>query len=385
MLALIAGGVLGAIWVHRLVDCALGMPRIPDIARREWDPPADGPWPRLSVIVPARDEADHIEQALRTLLAVEYPGLEVVVVDDRSTDATGAIMDRMAAEAAGRLKVLHIRELPPRWLGKTHAMWRGAQQASGEWLLFTDADVFFAPDSLQRAVHHAEREHADHLVVFPTIELRTPGETMMVAFFQSLFMFGHRPWKTADPKSKDHMGVGAFNLVRREAYEKVGTYEALRLEVLDDMRFGKVIKDHGLAQRNVFGRDLVVVRWARGAMGVVRNLTKNMFALLEFRWTKTLAAAVGMLALFLGPWIGLALAHGWARAGFAGAVLVIVATYIGMSQRSRVPFYYFATHPFAAVVYVYILLRSMGHALYHDGVVWRGTKYPLAELRGGLV
>ena len=130
-----------------------------------------------------------------------------------------------------RLRVIHHRELPAGWLGKTHAMWTAANQAKGEWLLFTDADVLFKPDSVRRAMAYAEAERADHIVVFPQMIMKRPGEFMMIAFFQTMFVFGHRPWKVADPKSKDHMGVGAFNLIRRSSYESVGSYEALRMEV----------------------------------------------------------------------------------------------------------------------------------------------------------
>src|SRR6202044_1305801 len=106
-------------------------------------------------------------------------------------------------------------------------------------------------------------------------------------FFPGLFVFGHRPWKVADPKARDHMGVGAFNMVRRSAYEAVGTYRALRMEVLDDMKLGKIVKNAGFAQRNVFGADLISIRWANGAMGVVNNLTKKSFAVLSFQWWRS--------------------------------------------------------------------------------------------------
>ena len=123
-------------------------------------------------------------------------------------------------------------------------------------MLFTDADVLFKTDSLRRALAYAESEPADHLVMFPRMIMKRPGEYMMIAFFQTMFMFGHRPWKVADPSTDDHMGVGAFNLVRRRVYDAVGTYEALRMEVLDDMKLGKVVKKAGFAQRNVFGGEL---------------------------------------------------------------------------------------------------------------------------------
>ena len=143
----------------------------------------------------------------------------------------------------------------------------GGQQATGDWLLFTDADVLFKPDSLRRALAYAEAVPADHVVLFPRMIMKRPGEYMMIAFFQTMFMFGHRPWKVADPSTDDHMGVGAFNLVRRSVYDAVGTYAALRMEVLDDMKLGKVVKKAGFAQRNVFGGDLISIRWAQGRDG----------------------------------------------------------------------------------------------------------------------
>jgi cellulose synthase/poly-beta-1,6-N-acetylglucosamine synthase-like glycosyltransferase len=305
----IAGTILALAWLSRIVDAALGMPSVADVSRPEWDrnPVAASGNPRVSIIVPARNEEETIEQALGTLRALDYDNYEVIAVNDRSTDSTGEIMERVAQNERGQnprplaknarrmghplLRVVHHRELPPGWLGKTHAMWTAANQASGEWLLFTDADVLFKPDSLRRALAYAESEQADHVVLFPRMIMKRPGEYMMIAFFQTMFMFGHRPWKVADPSTDDHMGVGAFNLVRRRVYDAVGTYEALRMEVLDDMKLGKVVKKAGFAQRNVFGGDLISIRWAKGAMGVVNNLTKNFFAVLSFQWPRTLVSA----------------------------------------------------------------------------------------------
>jgi len=281
--------------------------------------------------------------------------------------------------------VIHHRELPSGWLGKTHAMWTATNEARGDWLLFTDADVQFKPDALRRALAYAEAEHADHVVVFPQMIMKRPGEFMMIAFFQTMFVFGHRPWKVADPQSKDHMGVGAFNLIRRSTYEAVGTYEALRMEVLDDMKLGKVVKNAGFAQRNVFGEDLISIRWARGARGVVENLTKNFFAVLSFQWWRTLIAAFGLAFLNLMPFVGVWLAHGWERLPYAIALASMFSIYAGMSWRSGVPAYYFLLHPVSTVLFVYTLLLSMCHALWNDGIIWRGTRYPLEELRKGMV
>ncbi len=386
----IAGTILALAWFSRIVDAALGMPSVADVSRPEWDqnPACPAGNPRVSIIVPARNEEQTIEQALNTLLALDYDNYEVIAVNDRSTDRTGEIMERLSQPASTTtpiLRVIHHTELPAGWLGKTHAMWTAANQASGDWLLFTDADVLFKPDSLRRALAYAEAEPADHVVLFPQMIMKRPGEYMMIAFFQTMFMFGHRPWKVADPSTDDHMGVGAFNLIRRRVYDAVGTYEALRMEVLDDMKLGKVVKNGGFAQRNVFGGDLISIRWAHGALGIVNNLTKNFFAVLSFQWWRTLLSAFGLAFLNFGPFLGVWLAHGWARIPYGIALGSMFSIYIGMSRRSAVPSYYFLLHPVSTTLFIYTLLRSMILTLWNDGIVWRGTKYPLEELRKGMV
>jgi len=384
----IAGSILALVWLSRIIDAALGMPKIADIARPEWNRrPSAGGDPRVSIIVPARNEEEHIEATLAQLLQLDYDNYEVIAVNDRSTDRTGEIMDRIASgtEGHGCLKVVHVAELPPGWLGKVHAMWTAAKQATGDWLLFTDADVLFRPDVLGRAMTYTDSEQADHVVLFPQMIMHSPGEKMMVAFFQTLFVFGHRPWKVADPKTKDHMGVGAFNLIRRRVYDAVGSYQALRFEVLDDMKLGKIVKNAGYAQRNVFGEDLISIRWAKGAMGMVNNLTKNFFAIMSFQWWRALASAFALAFLNLMPFLGIWLAQGWARLPYAIALASTFAIYVGMSWESPIPPYYFFLHPISTILFVYIMLRSMTLTLSRGGVVWRGTFYPLEELRKGMV
>ncbi len=385
----IAGSIVGLAWFSRIVEAAIGMPRIADVAKPEWDrrPSTPGGEPRVSIIVPARNEEADIRATLEGLLALDYSNYEVIAVDDRSTDSTGARMEEVAASIAahGRLRIIHVSELPAGWMGKTHAMWTAAEQASGDWLLFTDADVLFKPDSLRRVMAYAEAEKADHVVLFPRMIMENPGERMMIAFFQALFVFGHRPWKVADPGAQDHMGVGAFNMVRRPVYEAVGTYKALRMEVLDDMKLGKVVKNAGYAQRNVFGEDLISLRWVKGTFGIVDNLSKNFFALLSFQWPRTVASIIGLAFLNLGPFVGVWMAHGWARLPYAVALASIFAIYWGMSGLSDVRPYYFLLHPISTCVVTYTIGRSMVLTIRQGGIVWRGTKYPLEELRRGMV
>jgi cellulose synthase/poly-beta-1,6-N-acetylglucosamine synthase-like glycosyltransferase len=385
----IMGSILGLIWFSRLLDAALGMPKVADISRPEWDrkPASPNGNPRVSIIVPARNEEDHIGPALATLLKLDYDNYEVLAVNDRSTDRTGEVMDGIAStpEARGRLKVIHLAALPPGWLGKVHAMWSAANQASGDWLLFTDADVLFRPDALRRALAYAQAEAADHLVLFPRMIMKSPGERMMIAFFQTLFVFGHRPWKVADPKTKDHMGVGAFNLIRRQVYDAIGAYLALRFEVVDDMKLGKLVKTSGYAQRNVNGADLISLRWVTGAMGMVNNLTKNSFAIMSFQWWRALLSALALAFLNLMPFLGIWLAHGWSRLPYGVALASIFGIYVGMSWESDIPAYYFVLHPIGTTLFVYIMLRSMMLTLIRGGVEWRGTFYSLDELKRGMV
>jgi glycosyltransferase involved in cell wall biosynthesis len=385
----IVGGVLAVAWFSRIVDAAFGMSKVTDISRPGWDkkPATANGDPKVSIIVPARNEGADIEAALTRLLALDYDNYEIITVNDRSTDDTGTIMDRVAAcpAARGRLKVIHVKELPPHWLGKTHAMWSAARQATGEWLLFTDGDVMFKPDALRRAIAYAEAEPADHVVLFPKMIMTRPSERMMIAFFQTLFVFGHRPWKVADPKTKDHMGVGAFNLARRSTYESVGTYERLRMEILDDMKLAKVIKNAGFAARNVFGDDLISIHWAKGAMGIVNNLTKNFFAVLSYQWLRSVVSCFGLAFLNLGPFVGTLFVHGWARLPYAIALASMFSIYVGMSGRSAIKPHYFLLHPVSTLLFSYTVLRSMILTYKQKGVIWRGTLYPLDELKKGLV
>jgi len=384
----VVGIILALVWLSRVLDAGFGMRKVADISRPEWDPTGIAhDRPHVSIVVPARNEAEHIGETLTRLLKLDYPNYEIIAVNDRSTDHTGEVMDEVLAKlnAGPRLNIIHISDLPAGWLGKVYAMWSGANQASGEWILFTDADVLFRPDALSRAVAYAESVHADHLVLFPRMVMHSPGETMMIAFFQSMFVFGHRPWKVADPKTKDHMGTGAFNMIRRRVYEAVGTYEALQFEVLDDMKLGKLVKNAGFAQRNVFGHDLISLRWIKGTLGMVENLTKNFFAIVSFQWVRALASAFLLAFLNIVPFVGIWLAHGWDRLPYAIAVACILGIYLGMSLKSDVPAYYFLLHPVSATLFVYIMLRSMLLTLSRGGVVWRGTFYPLDELRRGMV
>lgn len=384
MIFLLLDWLIVLLWTAGTLVALRNLPRIPNVLDEKYAVPLPpSPTPLITVIVPARNEEESLEAGLRSLLQIDAVPIEIIAVNDRSTDATGKIMERMISEAsaAGKsLRVLHVSELPEGWMGKTHAMAFAARQASTPWLLFTDADIFFAPDALLRALNLAEAEAADHIVILPTLILQSFGERMMIAFFQGIAALSSRFWKIPDPKAKESMGVGAFNMVRADVYRAMGGFEALRMEVLEDLRFGREVKSHGFRQRVAFGRDLVRVRWAVGLGGVIRNITKNFFAVFRFRVGITIAACSVLLLLCVGPFVLCVIDRRlWMPAACMLAMLLLLYRYY--RRFTGIPVGYAATFPIAASLVVYSILRSMAVTLIRGGVQWRGTLYPLAELR----
>ncbi|HLJ57479.1 MAG TPA: glycosyltransferase family 2 protein, partial [Chthonomonadaceae bacterium] len=191
--------------------------------------------PPLTIVVPACNEALTVGRAMRSLLALEYPDLEIIAVNDRSTDETGDILDCLAA-GNKRLRVLHINRLPPGWLGKNHALHVGGLQARGDWILFTDADVVYQPDALERAVAYAAMTRTDHLVACPRCRGFDFWEKLFMSYFGLMFLLRVRPWEVEQPGRSAYFGFGAFNLVRTEAYRKSGGHDAMPMEVTDDTK-----------------------------------------------------------------------------------------------------------------------------------------------------
>ena len=376
--------LIALVWLSRVLPAIWMLPRITNLLDATFDGTDSSiAWPSITVVVPAKNEATAIEHSLRGLLASNYPHLAIVAVDDRSTDTTGDIMDRIASEpdTRGRLRVLHVTELPAEWLGKPHAMALAATGIESDWLVFTDADVLFAPDALRRAVTYAMRSKADHLVVFPTLVLRGGAEKMLIAFFQSVSALAARPWKIDDPRAKrDYIGVGAFNMIRRPVYDAVHGFTALRMEVLEDMRLGYQVKQAGYAQRVAFGKNLLRIRWADSAWGILDNLTKNLYAAFRFRTSLLLGASVGLFILCLMPFFSLAI-PGAARWAGLLVLMALLPMNLRYWKQTRISPLYLALFPVATLLFLLTLMRSMLLVLCRGGVLWRGTLYPLKELR----
>ena len=374
--------LIAAWWLLCGLTALRGLRHVPNLWDISSTPPGGEPSPQITVIIPARNEAAAIEATLRSLLAQTIP-VEILAVDDRSTDATGTIMDRVAAEplpAGKTLRVLHVRELPAGWLGKPHAMAFAARHAATPWLLFTDADVLFASDVLSRALRFAEPQ-ADHMVLMPMLILKSPGERAMATFFQSMSLLWWRPWLIARADTHDSIGIGAFNLLRSDVYRAVGGFEAQRFQILDDVRLGVEVKRGGYRQRIAFGRELIRLHWAPGALGMARNLTKNLFAGFGFNPALLLGACLGLALICYAPIAGLFFP--WPIRSAALLSLAMIALHYRLAGRyfSGLSLFWALTLPVAAVLVLYAMLRSMILTVARGGIVWRGTFYPLADLR----
>jgi glycosyltransferase involved in cell wall biosynthesis len=371
--AFLAGGCALLVWSQTRIGALADVPRLVAAERT----------PRVSVIAPALNEERNVEAAVRSLCSQDYADYEVILVDDRSTDATPAILSRLARELP-RLGVVTVRELPPGWLGKNHACWQGARAASGEILVFTDADVVFAPSALERAVAHLERNGLDHLTVAP--ETVMPGlVNQFTLYFGLLFTLYVRPWAARNPRSRAHVGIGAFNMVRAAAYRAVGGHEPIRLRPDDDLKLGKLVKLHGFAQDFLVGRGMITVEWYASWRQVRDGLMKNLYAGAEYRtWLVALGVLAHVLVLAMPPFALL-----WTSGAAWWLYLACMGVYVAQGAIAARGFgtawWAGVLLPFLALFGAYLMVRATWLTLRNDGIDWRGTHYALADLRANVV
>lgn len=370
------------LWIRRSASAWFGFLRPQTLARVTPWPGSD--LPTVSLIVPARDEIRAIENALRTMLTLDYPSIEIIAVNDRSTDGTGEVMDRIAAEDS-RLKPVHVRELPAGWLGKNHANHIGVQAAGGEYILLTDGDILFDPALLRRALRIVRERRLDHLVLLPDVLPETFAEKVIVNFFSVLLLLASEASFTRFPWARNaYLGVGAFNLLSRRAYDQIGGHLPLRMEVADDMCLGKLVKQAGLRQDVFMAHEHLKVKWQHGGVwGIIRGLEKNSFAAMHFSIGRTLVGCSALaLVMIVVPLISLF------RLGSVPVDLIAasnLALFTWAAIFNGYPLLAGILYPMGAAIFIYIMLRSTWITLRTGGIRWRDTFYPLKELRAGKV
>jgi glycosyltransferase involved in cell wall biosynthesis len=332
---------------------------------------------KCSVVLPARNERERVARTITTLLNQVDVAIELIVVDDRSTDGTAEILAQLASDDS-RIHVERVETLPPGWLGKCHACYRGALAATDEWLLFTDADCWLKPDVIARAIQAAERHAADHITL-------TPGfapENARVRAWHLMFLISALSWIAGvnRDRPKAHLGAGAFNLMRTAAYRECGGYAALRMTVVDDVKLGLLLRRAGKRTRAFLGGDDVECHWGATLRDIVRIMEKNFFAVIDYRTGLGICGAIFMFSVFAIIILGL---FAGSAAGIMAAIsplsfalpAAFVARRIGWPRRDALG------TPFIFPVLLYALFNSMWVTLRQGGIRWRGTFYPLAELR----
>jgi len=347
--------------------------------------------PLVSVIITAKEEEGHIKETIRHLLNQSYRNLEIIAVNDRSADTTGTRMEEIKNWSEGKekigipIRIIHITSLPKGWLGKNHAMYQGFQQARGDILLFTDADVLFRSTTVEDAVRYLQSERADHLTLMPRMIARGFMLRAFVHYFMYSLSFIIRPdVSNDDTKHKKGIGVGAFNMISREAYKIIGTHQAFPMHPDDDLQLGQRVKIHRLKQRVLLGRAHIQVEWYPTLSKAITGLEKNFFAGFNYSLILMFLALMGQLLFFFAPFVGLLLLPDWLGLFYMVSVIAMLGHYLlqmrMMNSEKGLGLELFV-YPISCLILIYVMLRSTVLTLRRGGVYWRGTFYKLKDLK----
>ncbi|WHZ01639.1 glycosyltransferase family 2 protein [Neobacillus sp. YX16] len=365
------------VWTVFLIDGLIGLRKLEAL---EAETSLEN-GPLLTVIVAARNEAGQIKSSILSQLEQTYKNVEWILVNDRSTDSTGLLMNELQQEDQ-RISVIHIEELPEDWLGKNNALYRGFLQASGKWLLFTDADVKFEKEAFAKALNYFERHGLDHLTAAPNLSAKKFWLKSFVAFFLFGFSYFKRPWAANNPKSKVGTGIGAFNLVSKEAYQSFGTHERVKMRPDDDLQLGMKMKQAGYRQRIVTALKLIEVEWYGSLREAFIGLEKNTFAGLHYRVSMVLFAIFGVFITNILPFITIFSSDKIVALLSLGNIVLSGIHYVLVIKKMTLfsPVM-FLVLPVTALLFIYSIIRASLLTFKRGGIMWRGTIYKLSELR----
>jgi chlorobactene glucosyltransferase len=365
-------------WLHSRARLDLQTPHVA--------PPPGGP--PVSVIVPARNEEKNIRRCVESLLAQDYPNFEVLVLDDRSTDATPAILTELSTHEP-RLVILNGNELPAGWAGKPHALYQAVQSATGEWLLFVDADTFLDPNAISACLAAAKNNGADLYTVMTEQVMGTFWEKAVLPLVMTALSVGFSPRKVNDPKTRDAIANGQFILIKRSVYDAIGGHEKLKNQIVEDKAISEQVKWNGYRLIVADGRGIAKTRMYTDLPSLWEGWTKNIYLGLSDRPGLLLLGVFGaflalMAALFMPAWPLLGLfwyangGGGLALAVIAEALIVwaeiiyfraVVARQMGISR------WYAQTTPLGAGVFAAMMFTSAWKVLSGTGVTWKGRTY----------
>ncbi|MCC8425046.1 glycosyltransferase family 2 protein [Mucilaginibacter sp. UR6-11] len=373
MILLVYSIAATVIWIGFMTYLLIGLHQIKKLKAQ----PITAEQPPLAIIIAVRNEEEDLEKALQSVCNINYQNHRIIVVNDRSTDRTAEIL---AGFDHPRMKLITLDELPHGWLGKNNALYQGYKNSTEEWMLFTDADIEFHPDAISRAFGYVEKHNLDHLSVLPDVRSRSVILNSVLATFSMMLMMLTRPWDAKKPRRSGSLGVGAFNLVKRTAYEQAGTHVKIKLRPDDDLKLGQNIKRAGLRQDVLSGGGYICLEWYKSLQQFRNGLLKNSFSVGNYNAFRTVADVTATLLTTALP-IPVMLIFGDTAIRLM-ACLVLAAQVFFMSVNPRNKWWYALMIPYAGFLMAYILAKSACVTLKQGGIYWRESFYSLAMLRG---
>ena len=370
--------LIGLVWLKRHWDLYVG--RNEPVLRPDEPGPADDELPALTMLVAAKDEEANIGRCIEGLLAQDYPKLQIVIINDRSDDRTGAIIDEYAA-ADPRLTAVHVTELREGWFGKNNAMRCGIENATGDWLCFSDADCAYdSPHLLTAAMRFALREKVDFLSVLPRLEAGTFWERVVQPVAGAVMIFWFPPQKVNSTKSKRAYANGAFMLLPRRTHEAIGGHEAVKATLNEDMHMARLVKEHGRQLRVIRGGDLYRVRMYVGLPQIWRGWSRIFYGC--FGTFPRLLISALMLSIFsISPYLTILLAP---LAGANWQWLATAGAFAALAQQTILWRFYALTgngapwaltYPLGAGLCLGMTLNAMRRLTGKVTTTWRGTAY----------
>ncbi|MFP7298332.1 glycosyltransferase [Neobacillus niacini] len=384
-----SGGVMILIlftyWVTTFLIHWRGLKRVPEL------PVVGGEIrnnPLLSIIIAAKDEEGSIAHTLKTLINQKYVNVEIIVVNDRSIDNTAKNIEKFMGEIKNKgyiqeIKLIHIHKLPTGWLGKNYALLQGYLRASGNYILFTDADIQFSADTIGSAMAYLQKYNIDHLTLLPYLKSRQFWLRGFIHLFIFSLYLSKWPWMpNNDRQTKQGIGVGAFNLLTREAYEKIGTHKEIALRPDDDLQLGMLVKKKGLKQRVLIGKEFIEVEWYQSFSAMLKGLEKNIFAGLNYSLFVLFGVILGMIVFYLLPFLGIWVFDGWyVFINDVSIILILILYLIYINKLSKDKGFDVLLFPIFVLILIYVFLRSCLITLIKGGISWKGTFYSINELK----
>lgn len=376
---LILSVITAVVLLYSLIETIVGLKSIKSLssflATKSYD------QPKISIIVTAKNEERNIRKTLLNLINQGYPNLEIICVNDRSNDMTGEIINEFVKQNK-RVSVIHINTLPENWLGKNYASYRASQVATGNWLLFMDADVNLRQDTLKQAIGYANYHNLDHLTAFPFYHCR--------GFFHNIVHLVHKghgyiatfkPWLAKSKRSKRSINSGVFSLIRTDVYHACGGHQAIALNCLDDLTLGQNIKKMGFSQEMVDAKDYIEITWYETLFDMFHGFKKNSFAFFNFKLMPMLFATVAWCLLFIWPTISIFFTVGVCQSINLLNVILLLIFYYRISIFFNIPTYYCLFYPLGLIMFLYPMYSSVCHYYFNKGIYWRGTFYKQSILK----